>query len=61
MAKEHEVATELDIVFAEHDGVKLFGDLYLPKGLGMAPVLVGVPGPRSPSLSRNTFEPAPVG
>ncbi|HEX4615819.1 MAG TPA: hypothetical protein VH230_07885 [Stellaceae bacterium] len=44
MAIEHEVTTELDIVFAEHDGVKLLGDLYLPKGLGKAPVLVGVHG-----------------
>jgi acetyl esterase/lipase len=30
--------------FAEHDGVKLLGDLYLPKGLAKAPVLVGVHG-----------------
>jgi acetyl esterase/lipase len=44
MAKEHEVATELDIAFAEHDGVKLLGDLYPPKGLAKAPVLVGVHG-----------------
>jgi acetyl esterase/lipase len=44
IAKEHEVTTERDIVFAEHDGVKLLGDLFLPKGLGKAPVLVGVHG-----------------
>ena len=44
MAKEHEVATELDIGFAEHDGVTLLGDLYLPKGLGKAPVVVCVHG-----------------
>jgi len=44
MAKEHEVATELDIVFAEHDGVTLLGDLYLPKGLAKAPALVGLHG-----------------
>ena len=44
MAKEHEVATELDIAFTEHDGVRLLGDLYLPKGLAKAPVLVGVHG-----------------
>jgi len=44
MAKEHEVAVKSDIVFAEHDGVKLLGDLYLPKGLGKAPALVGVHG-----------------
>jgi acetyl esterase/lipase len=44
MAKEYEVAIRPDIVFAEHDGVKLLGDLYLPKGLSRAPVLVGVHG-----------------
>src|SRR5215471_17809210 len=44
MAKEYEVAIELDIAFAEHDGVTLLGDLYLPKGLAKAPVLVGVHG-----------------
>jgi acetyl esterase/lipase len=31
-------------VFAEHDGVKLLGDLYLPQGLHEAPVLVDVHG-----------------
>jgi len=44
MAIEHEVAVKPDIAFAEHDGVKLLGDLYLPKGLSRAPVLVGVHG-----------------
>jgi acetyl esterase/lipase len=44
MAIEHEVAIKPDIVFAEHDGVKLLGDLYLPKGVGKAPVLVAAHG-----------------
>jgi hypothetical protein len=44
MARENEVATRPDIVFAEHDGVTLLGDLYLPNGLGKAPVPVGVHG-----------------
>src|SRR5215471_8614965 len=44
MAIEHEVAIKADIVFAEHDGVKLLGDLYLPKGSGGSPVLVAVHG-----------------
>jgi acetyl esterase/lipase len=43
-AREYEVATRPDIVFAEHDGVTLLGDLYLPTGLAKAPVLVGVHG-----------------
>jgi acetyl esterase/lipase len=44
MAEAHKVATEFDIVFAEHDGVKLQGDLYWPEGVSRAPVLVGVHG-----------------
>ena len=44
MAIEHEVAIKPDIPFAEHDGVKLLGDLYLPKGVGKAPVLVAAHG-----------------
>ena len=44
MAIGHEVAIKPDIVFAEHDGVELLGDLYLPQGLREAPVLVGVHG-----------------
>jgi acetyl esterase/lipase len=43
-AASYEVATRNDIQFAEHDGVKLLGDLYLPKGLDKAPVLIGVHG-----------------
>jgi acetyl esterase/lipase len=44
MAIEHEVAIKPDIPFAEHDGGKLLGDLYLPKGLNRAPVLVAAHG-----------------
>jgi acetyl esterase/lipase len=33
-----------DIQFAEHDGTRLLGDLYSPKGLGKAPVLIAVHG-----------------
>ena len=32
------------IVYAEHDGTKLVGDLYLPKGRAKAPVLVAIHG-----------------
>jgi acetyl esterase/lipase len=44
MAENFEVVTRTDIQFAEHDGTRLVGDLYLPKGLDKAPVLVGVHG-----------------
>ena len=43
-AATYEVTTRVDVVFAEHDGVKLLGDLYAPKGLDKAPVLVAVHG-----------------
>ena len=43
-AATYEVTTRNDIEFAEHDGTKLLGDLYLPKGLDKAPVLVAVHG-----------------
>jgi len=44
MAENFEVVTRTDIEFAEHHGIKLVGDLYLPKGLDKAPMLVGVHG-----------------
>jgi acetyl esterase/lipase len=43
-AAEFEIVNRPDIVFAEHDGTKLVGDLYLPKGRAKAPVLVAVHG-----------------
>jgi acetyl esterase/lipase len=43
-AATYEVTTRTDIVFAEHDGVKLLADLYLPKGLDKASVVVAVHG-----------------
>jgi acetyl esterase/lipase len=36
--------THADILFAEHDGTQLLGDLYLPQGVAKAPVLIGVHG-----------------
>ncbi len=41
---EYEVAIKPDIVFAEHDGVRLLGDFYSPQGLSNAPVLVAAHG-----------------
>jgi acetyl esterase/lipase len=38
------IITHTDIVFAEHDGTQLLGDLYLPQGVTKAPVLIGVHG-----------------
>jgi acetyl esterase/lipase len=41
---DHEVAIRSDVQYAEHDGVKLTGNLYLPKGVEKAPVLIAVHG-----------------
>lgn len=43
-AADYAVTTRADITFAEHDGTKLVGDLYLPKGRDKAPVLIAVHG-----------------
>ena len=43
-AQTYEVATQTGVPFVEHDGVKLSGDLYLPKGRDKAPVVVAVHG-----------------
>lgn len=43
-AAEYEIVNKPDLAFAVHDGVKLLGDLYLPKGKAKAPVLVAVHG-----------------
>ena len=43
-AAEYEITNRSALVFAEHDGTKLLGDLYLPKGRAKAPVLVAVHG-----------------
>ena len=38
------VTVQADVGYVEHDGVKLSGDLYLPKGLDKAPLLIAVHG-----------------
>ncbi len=44
MAQTFDVSVRTDIAFAEHDGVKLVGDLYSPKGAEKPAVLVAVHG-----------------
>ncbi len=41
---QHEVVTRTNVEYVEHGGVKLSGDLYLPKGVAKAPVIVAVHG-----------------
>jgi acetyl esterase/lipase len=43
-AQTYGVTTQTGVPFVEHDGVKLLGDLYLPKGRDKAPVVVAVHG-----------------
>ena len=43
-AQQREVTTRSNIEYAEHDGVKLTGDLYMPKGPAKAPVVIGIHG-----------------
>jgi acetyl esterase/lipase len=43
-AREYEVVTRNDIEYAAREDAKLSGDLYLPKGLDKAPVVVAVHG-----------------
>lgn len=43
-AAEYEIASETGIIYAEHDGTKLLGDLYQPKGRAKAPALVALHG-----------------
>jgi acetyl esterase/lipase len=50
------VTTELNIVYANHDGVELAGDLYLPKGKAGAPALVAVHGGGWVQGARTAFQ-----
>jgi len=43
-ARDYAVTTRLNIEFARHDGNALAGDLYQPKGLDKAPVVVAIHG-----------------
>src|SRR5688500_15578896 len=43
-AQPYEVTTQTNVEYVEHDGVKLAGDLYLPKGVAKAPVIIAAHG-----------------
>lgn len=42
--KDYEVVTRPNLEFVQHDGANLAGDLYLPKGLNKAPVVIAAHG-----------------
>jgi acetyl esterase/lipase len=41
---EYEVVTQTNVEYAQHDGAKLVGDLYRPKGVAKAPAIIAVHG-----------------
>jgi acetyl esterase/lipase len=43
-ANQSEIETRMGLTYATHDSVALAGDLYLPKGSGPFPVLIGIHG-----------------
>jgi acetyl esterase/lipase len=43
-ARDYEVVTRPNLEFVQHDGASLAGDLYLPKGLDKAPVVIAAHG-----------------
>jgi acetyl esterase/lipase len=43
-AQTYAVATRSAVPYVEHDGVKLVGELYLPKGLDKAPLVIAAHG-----------------
>jgi acetyl esterase/lipase len=54
-AANYEVITRTNIEYVQHDGIALAGDLYLPKGLDKAPVLVAVHGGGWQGSSRENY------
>jgi acetyl esterase/lipase len=53
---QQEVTTRTNIEYVEHDGTKLTGDLYLPKGVAKAPVVIAVHGGGWQNGSRATWK-----
>jgi acetyl esterase/lipase len=54
--KQSDFETRAGVTYATHDGVALAGDLYLPKGAGPFPVLVGVHGGGWVQGARSQFQ-----
>jgi acetyl esterase/lipase len=56
MAETPQVETRTGIGYANHDGVALLGDLYLPTGAGRAPALIAVHGGGWQAGARSAFQ-----
>jgi len=55
-AKDYEVVTRPNLEFVQHDGANLAGDLYLPKGLDKAPVIIAAHGGGWQAGSRASYK-----
>jgi acetyl esterase/lipase len=53
---EYEVVIRKNVEYVEHDGSKLSGDFYLPKGLAKAPVVIGIHGGGWQNRSRASYQ-----
>jgi acetyl esterase/lipase len=53
---QSEIETRMGLTYATHDSVALAGDLYLPKGSGPFPVLVGIHGGGWVQGARGVFQ-----
>ena len=56
MAELQQVETRGGIAYANHDGVSLLGDLYLPAGAGRVPALIAVHGGGWQAGARSAFQ-----
>jgi acetyl esterase/lipase len=56
MADSPQVETRSGIAYANHDGVALLGDLYLPAGTGRSPALIAVHGGGWQAGARSAFQ-----
>jgi acetyl esterase/lipase len=56
MAEPLQVETRTGISYANHDGVALLGDLYLPAGAGRVPSLIALHGGGWQAGARSTFQ-----
>jgi acetyl esterase/lipase len=53
---DDDVEMRRDIPFADHDGTKLLGDFYLPKGASKAPVVIAIHGGGWAHRSQRTYQ-----
>jgi acetyl esterase/lipase len=56
MAELQQVETRSGIAYANHDGVSLLGDLYMPAGAGRVPALIAVHGGGWQAGARSAFQ-----